>query len=410
MRLVDLRIKNLPIWVLGLLTVLIPLNYIVDPSFGVSAARVSQEQSFQMAAILLFAVFIVRNIYLGLFLIWSMFLYAFYGFPTPSGSCLLSLFSACILYEISYKVIDQDNIKLLFKIITWFAIANMLYMVMQMFGWELLFREFTRPGFQTGPIGFFGLKAIMGMFIALTIPFIAIESPLVAIGLMVPIALSESSCAVVGGVASYLWILWHKSRKAFVVALTILALGATVYVIKDSHARMMTDRVNMWKVVLRDSVKKPLTGYGLDSFRSIGNTKQFIYWKDVRTLETTAIDVKDTLEWSNTGKGYEGKYPNIKNDDILDPWDNPHNELVMLLFEWGVIGVVLFSFLVYDMRKRFNSFDSNIVVLAGFFICLLILSIGQFPFHLARVGVLIPIMLGAYYKLTDTKKEESLYV
>ena len=405
MRIVDFRPKNIAVWLLSAFAIIVPLEYYIDPSFGISAMRISQAQIFQVGAILFFAIFMLRNLWMGLFLVWSLFLYAYYSFPSPSGIYVTSILSACLLYEVSYRLITKENVGLIFKCLIYFAIFNVAYMAMQLNGWELMFKEFTRPGFQSSPVGFFGLKAIMGMFLALVIPIVCMQSPIAAGLLFIPIATSESSCAVVGAVVSYLWVLWHKSRKWFFILVTFLAIGGTLYTIHDSKARMMTDRFNMWKTVLRDTVKKPITGYGLDSFRSIGNTKQFIYWKNVRTLETDAIDIKDIIEWDRTGKLDPKRYPNFKEGDILDPWDNPHNEFLMLFYEFGIVGIILFGFMTHDIITRFNGFDDNLVVLTGFFICLMLISIGQFPFHLARIGIFIPIMLGAYYKLTERKIE-----
>lgn len=402
MTLSNLKPKEISIWVLGLLMILIPIQYYCDPSFGISALRVSQAQMFQVAAIALFCVFVLQNIWLCLFTLWSLFLYAYYSFPTPSGSIVLSILGACLIYEASYRIVTRENIHIIFKFMMWFAVANIIYMAMQKGGWELLYMEFNKPGFQNGMVGFMGLKAIMGMLFAIAMPFVACEYPVAAIFLFYPLYISESSCAVAGGIVAYLWQLWYTSRKWFWILVVILGIGGTAYVINDSHAGMFTDRENMWKVVLRDAVKKPLTGWGIDSFRCLTPDKQFMYWKNVRTLETFPIDVRDTIEYEHTGKYDLKKYGNfMRSGDITDPWDNPHNELIMLFYEFGILPLIILGFFIYDMKSRFSSFDDKLIPLTGFFFSILIMSMGQFPFHLARIGLYIPIFLGAYYKLTD---------
>lgn len=395
-------------WLVGLAMILIPMHYYCDPTLGYSALRIGQEQAFQVIAIVLFAMFILQNAYIALFLLWAVFVYAYYSFPAPSGIILLSLFSACIYYEATYRCSDESKAEILFKFIAWFAVANLVYMAFQANGWEVLYNEMSRPGYQNGLIGFMGLKAITGMLFALAIPFIAYRYPLVASLFFIPIYLSESSCAVVAAGVAYLWQIWHVSRKAFYILLGIFCIGGFAYSLNDSKAGMFTDRQNLWKVALRDAVKKPLTGYGIDSFRCVTPDKQFIYWKNVRTKESFRIDQRDLIEFQHTGKFDSKKYGKfMRDDDTTDPWDNPHNEFIQLFYEFGVIPFIILGFLVYDMRKRFNPSNELLIPIVGFFLAVLTLSLGQFPFHLARIGIFIPIFLALYYKLTETKVVDS---
>lgn len=403
MKLIDVRPKNLSIWFLGLLTIIIPIQYYVDPSFGQVASRVSQQQIFQVAALLLFSIFILNNIWLCLFSAWSIFLYAYYGFPAPIGVMVLTIFSGMMIYEAFYRAINKENMRLLINFVVVFAAINLIYMVMQAFGWELLFAEQSQMNvYQRQMLGFMNLKAIMGMFFAMMIPFFAMRSQVIAIGLFVPLYVSECSSAMVAGMVAYLWQLWFISKKWFFILLTIMFIGGTAYCINDSHAGMFTDRFNMWKTTLRDAVKKPVIGWGPDSFRCMTPDKPFMYWKNNRSLETSRIDVKDTIEFSHTNKYDLDKYKDfIKPGDSLNPWDNPHNEYIQLFYEFGIVGVLIFGFLVHDMIKRFDSFNPHLVSIMGFFISVAIMSIGQFPFHLARVGLYIPIFLACYYKLSE---------
>lgn len=402
MTLLTLKPKDWGIWVVGILMVLIPINYYADPSFGVAAIRISQQQFYQVIAIALFAIFLLQNLYLALFLLWNISLYAYFEFATPVGTVLLTVLSGCLIYEAVYRVINHENIKILFGFMIWFCLFNMVYMTMQAFGWELLFKEFTRPGYQSQMLGFMGLKAITGMFFAMCIPFFAFKYPKLSLGLFIPLYVSECSSAMVAGIVAYLWQLWFISRKWFFIMLGVLAIGGGLYSYNDSHAGMFTDRINMWKVVLRDAVTKPVIGWGPDSFRSITPDKQFLYWKNNRTLETGKIDVRDTIEFEHTGKYDLNKYGHFMNEtDSINPWDNPHNEYVQLFVEFGIVGVVLLGLLAWDIKRRFDSINVYLIPLVGFFLAVLIMSIGQFPFHLARVGFYIPIFLGCYYKLTE---------
>lgn len=398
--------KNLSVWFLGFLLILVPIEYWADPSFGQSALRISQAQIFQVVSIALFAIFILQNVWLSLFLLWSIFLYAFYGFPNPSGTILLSISGACMIYEAFYRAINRENFGLLVNFMIAFALLNMGYMIMQGFGWELMFVEFNRPklGLQTQMLGFMGLKAIMGMAFAMCVPFFAYKYPKLALGLFVPLYYSESSSALVAGICAYLWQLWFLSRKWFFIALAALTIGGGFYVAHDTKAGMFEDRANVWKLTLQDAMRRPIFGWGMDSFRCVTNDKSFMYWKNVRTKDSLRIDLKDTIEYQHTGNYDLNKYKDLKAGDTLDPWDNPHNEYIMLYYEFGVVAVLLLGFLIWDIRRRFVETSNYAILLVGFLIATAIMSMGQFPFHLARVGFFIPIFLACYYKLTEPDK------
>lgn len=397
--------KNLSIWFLGLLMVLIPLNYWCEAQYGLFMLRISQEQLFQVVGIVIFAIFILNNIYLSLFLLWSTFLYGYYCFPNPSGQVLFSLFIGCVFYEVAYRLIDEKNINLLFKFMIWFAIANIIYIVMQKCGLELIYKDFALNEYAHDAVGFFGIKCMMGMFFAMVMPFAAYRYPKLSALLFIPIAVSESSCAMAAAIVAYLWQLWFLSKKWFTVALVLLTVGGSAYVIHDTHAGMFENRVSLWKMAMRDAVQRPIFGYGLDSFRCISDDKQFMYWSNCRTKEAIKIDVRDSIEYKHTQKFNLAKYGKwLKEGDTIDPWDNPHNEFVMLFYEWGVLPFVILGFLVYAIVQRFTAYQKVLVPLVGFLIGVAVMSIGQFPFHTARNGIYIPIFLAALFKITDMRK------
>lgn len=402
MTLSKLKFNDIGAWLLGLIMVLVPIQYLYNNEFGVSSLRITQAQSFELSALVLFALFILQNVYLGLFLLWAIFQYAFWGFAGPVGAELLVILSGCMIYQGTYALVDEENVDLVFNFMIFFALLNMYYMIAQGFGWELLYQEFSSLGtYQSQLLGFMGLKAISGMLMAMAIPFFAFRYPTLAWGLFIPIYASECSSAMVAAIVAYLWQIWHISRKWFIILTAFLVVGGSIYAINDSKAGMFADRVSMWKVAMRDAVTKPIMGFGPDSFRCITKDKQFMYWKNVRTGETGRVDIRDTIEYQNTGKYNISKYPFLKEGDTTDGWDNPHNEFIQLFYEFGIVAVLILGFFIWDIRRRFNKQIHHMIPLVGFFMGVMIMSIGQFPFHLARVGLFIPIFLGCYYKLSD---------
>lgn len=405
MTLSKLKINDIGTWILGLIMTIIPIQYFYSPEFGVSSLRISQAQTFEICALVLFATFILQNVYLSLFLIWAIFQYAFLGFPGPVGATVLSILSGCMIYQATYAIVNEENVHKVFSFMIFIALFNMFYMIMQGFNWELLYMEFSSIGtYQHQLLGFMGLKAVTGMLFAMAMPFFAFRYPKLAGGLFIPIYVSECSSAMIAAIVAYLWQIWYISKKWFIILTAFLLIGGSIYALNDSKAGMFTDRVNMWKVVLRDAVHKPILGYGPDSFRCVTSNKQFMYWKNVRTAETGRIDVRDTVEYNNTHNYNLDKYKFFKAGDSLDCWDNPHNEFIQLFYEFGIVGVLILCFFIYDIKRRFNRAISSMIPLIGFFMSLMIMSIGQFPFHLARVAIFIPIFLACFYKLSDSYK------
>jgi O-antigen ligase len=169
---------------------------------------------------------------------------------------------------------------------------------------------------------------------------------------------------------------------------------------------MFEGRYKMWKVVLRDAFKHPIMGWGLDSFRNAGTFKPFIYMQNAMTRETKAVSLSAIQVYNETGvmppmPGF------IKQGDALDIWDNPHNEYIMLFYEFGLVGVILFGLFCSDIVKRFYVTDELIAII-GVFIVFLIISTGQFPFHVVRLGYIFPVLVGAYYKINEEIKQGEL--
>ena len=84
-------------------------------------------------------------------------------------------------------------------------------------------------------------------------------------------------------------------------------------------------------------------------------------------------------------------------------WQEAHNEYLQLWFEYGLIGLIILFFFFRDLIFRFRQAPktSEILTLFGCLITYALLSIVQFPFHLARISGIFTVILGAYYAKTD---------
>ena len=395
MKITELRLNDIGKKALFFFVFFVPIFYFTNMNFGNATLRIGQEQAFQIGAVILYALVLLENIYLALFLLLSVATYLGHNFS--GGNYLVNIVYGCIIYQVSYQIIDSKTISQAFKVVLWLVFLNIIWLILQNTGNELLFVEVsTQKLGNMNNVAMMGLKAMMGMFFALSIPIMAFFNPMIALLFFIPIWLSESSISIIAGVASLGFFIFLRLSRRWKTVVAILSMIAIFYTFQDSKANMMADRFDIWKITLRDAMQKPISGWGLDAFRNINlKEKTFNYFKNVPTNKSGhGIYIQETKQFllPDDCKGSSGP---------IDPWDHPHNEYVSLFFEYGVLGVIIFLLLSRDMMRRFNRSDDALVCLAGFFISLLIISVAQFPFHLARIGVFIPVFLGAYYRITD---------
>ena len=374
-------------------------------NMGETPLRVNQEQFFQLGTLVLFALVFLENIYLSLFLLWSVALYCYYDFPAMSGIMLMNIFWACLLYQVSYKLITKDNLKHVFTAILWLAVANIVFLCMQKTGNEFIF---GRDGVPTNDlVGLMTLKCFMGMFFAICIPILAYFNWQLSTIFFLPIYFSESSVAVVGAISGFLFTLWFRSKKAFFAFLAIFLIAGTLYVAHDTKAGMFGYRFQVWKLSIRDYLKHPIMGWGIDSYGNYGTFKQFMYFQNVngeiRSVPLRAWEIQKET----------GLFPPMDGFAVkgygLNPWGHPHNEYISVLFEFGIIGFVIWIFLCRDAWIKFFA-SKEVIALASILIVFMIISTGQFPFHVVRLGIFAPIMLGAYYKITEFKTGDTVHV
>jgi len=159
----DIKLQDFPLKAFLVFVFFCPIFF--DPLKTQGYLRLNQEQFFQVGATLLFAICFLENIYLSLFLIWSVVLYAYYGFPGIGGNYVMNIFWASVVYQVTYKLINSNNVDKLYKTIIYLCILNIAWMALQLFNFDLIFMD--RGEYAVSPCGLFGLKCFMGMFLAL---------------------------------------------------------------------------------------------------------------------------------------------------------------------------------------------------------------------------------------------------
>lgn len=387
-------------------TMICPLYYNHMQVHGFKTMRMGHEQAFQLGITILFAVTFVENVWLAAFLLWSIFLYAYFNFPSIGGVYVQHLFLACILYQVTYHLVNRKRVIAIFKVVLALCGLNILFSFLQIFNSDPLFINLTTGKWNMDPVGIMGIKAVSGVFSAICIPIAMYFSPWLTLAILPALILSQCSSAVLATVVSVLFLAWQRSKQIFFYMLVPIVIMGGMYVANDSKANMMTDRGNLWKVAMQDALVHPITGIGLDSFRNIGQMKPFIYFKD--TTNNQAVKMRYVVEenvWLPPTN-----YKTKKDDGTqitFDPWDNPHNEYVGIVYEFGIIGLLIFLALLWDITKRLYR-DPLVITIFAVFLVYLVSSIGQFPFHLARTAHLSIILLACYYKLTDKGEDRCL--
>jgi len=342
-------------------------------------ARNAQQFFFSLYIMILFGM-LLDNWWLTAFLWWTVALFAYHNDPT--GTLYVSnVFFGLVLYYIVKKAFTRDKIHLFFNAILWLVVLNLALMLLQLWGYDFIhqmkihslnkFVEVHRD-----PAGFMGYKAAMGILMAMAIPILFSRANLMsrigAFAMFVPLYISRASSCMVAGVLGLLFVVFYQYRKFFWYLLVGLVILCCLYIkLVDMPMGTMNDRIGQWRVVLRDCTGYPIVGWGLDSFRNITKKKKQKYCMPP---------------------------VNDKGNIHIPVWDNPHNLVVSLVFEWGIVGLIIAVGYIRSCVMRFGRAikTRNLIALSGFILVTLVVSIGHFPMFLAEFVVIIIPMVALF--------------
>lgn len=400
----------------------LPLVY-MSFSQGVDSLRNTQERAFQYAIILMTATFI-GNIWIGLFLAWNVFTFIYAGQVTGQAQLMNVLFGS-LLFLFSKNFFSEENFNQYKKYILYIIIMNTVWMTAQRFGVDLIFSPQTNggvlvPGPLKDDLGFFGIKMANGIFNTMALPILASVNIWLAPLLLIPIYLCQSSSVMLAVGVTGLFYTYHLHRKAFIALLLAIPVGLIAYVSLDlkTDPKTFNSRFPVWASAAQFTLRNAngfngLVGYGPDSYRNKNRLKDFRFVGDnhynhgiLRELPDGNMEFKYFL-LDNSPQKMEELIGNFKNTNLargeFDEWDNPHNEYVNLLFQYGIVGVLLLGGLVSEMCIRFKHAPKTkaLITVTACLLVYFVTSLTHFPVELARVGYLFPIFLGAFYRMTD---------
>ena len=184
--------------------------------------------------------------------------------------------------------------------------------------------------------------------------------------LFYPLYLCHTALCLVMGIVGLLFVLWFQIPRVLWISTLIglFCLGG-FYVSKVDPPRWEI-RNRMWKRVLIDAAKHPISGSGLDSFRNITKNKPYKYME--RKLEQ-------------------------KKRIWVEVWDNPHNLYISLFLEFSLVGLLIFGGYLRGLGVKYlRAIKSREVVgLTAFILVFLGISLAHFPLFLASfTPILIP--------------------
>ena len=330
--------------------------------------REIQQWGFMLGLMVIFGL-LLRNIWLTLFLGWTVFLYAYFKFEVGL-IYVTNIFFGCLLYYLVKVAFKKEHINFFINAVLWFAFLNIIYMTLQISGYDFIYRYVAPDNSNLGqitanivPTGFMGQRAICGAFLALCMPLLVSRTSKLAIvgalGLFIPLYLSQASLTLWSAGIGLGFVLWYKIPKKvwFTIVVVVFSFFVFYFIRVDKPG---SSRLPMWKNVLHDCVKHPVTGWGLDSFRNITSYKDF-------------------------------KYKETSRPGYIAWWDNPHNLLISLLFEFGLVGLFLLGGYLRQCGIWFMRAvkSPNAIGLFGFIIVTMLVSQGHFVLFLARTCVII---------------------
>ena len=401
----------------------LPLIYKQTTDHAADSLRATQESFFQYFAMGLIALFI-GNIWLSGFLILNLLLFIRNG-QDIGHSQVLNIFLGCLLFLVSRNFFKQNKFDTIYKYLLAIVAINLSWMFLQSFRLDPVFSGQTNAGIpMMGPfgdlVGFFGIKMANGIFLTIMLPILASTSLFLGAALLIPIAMTQSSGVALSVAIVVLFYTFFLHKRIFKVLLFLIPIVAGVFIFLDLKTDPMTftSRFPVWHSAITQTFKNSnsfcaITGYGPDSYRNLTKFKRFSFVGDEHYQHGLLYDLGDGKSafryYSPTGDVAKIEALNQKVGETkiaqgqFDLWDSPHSEYVSMFFEYGIIGIFLLMGLLREIYFRFRSSTKGkeLVVVTSCLLVYFITSIVHFPLHLARLGYIFPIILGAFYSLTD---------
>ena len=398
------------------------LSYLIlNPFFYLIGydTRDAQHLFYQLSSVILFALgmffdnkpvkWIKLNISIGVLLI----AFVLSWLHTQSGWYIASnLLFGILVYMTIVKTLTKEDIFFIFKGMCFLTVFCIIVLAFQCINWD--FRSAQILGAKNSliagvkPESIFFQRSAMGMYFAHHIPILATINIFLAPILLIPMYWSQSMGAFLGAICGFSFLLWFRKRILFWIFLVFI-LGVGIFSLQSSSFKReaMTGinvRLSMWSVVTQDIFQQPL-GHGLDSFANPVKGSKFYNYHNV-DYHTMIKLVKDDNGVVDGATDKDNKLLRMVAEErggSITYSDHPHNEYIWIGYEIGLVAWIILGFIFYFIWDRFKKSRRDMLTCSSMaiLICLAVECFFQFPFHLARVGYILPLALGAFYIATE---------
>ncbi len=366
-----------------------------------------QQVCFQITSVIIFTcgMFVpnraikknLLNLFLGIFLL--TFLVAWVR--SMSGwTNALNLLLGLMVYLTIIKTMNKEDTIFIFKTVAWISVLAIVWLAFQKAGWDMAGITIKNAGSKLASSAFFRHNSSMGLYFAQTLPLTLGFSP-VALLFLLPMKFAECAGAWLGAIGGMFFFLWFRKRIFFWLLLIPIIAGSLYYTINKENYQSFHIRMPIWKEVIKDTWRMPL-GHGLDSFANPTILGQHKYYQDISTYEIIKIKRIGKDKWRPNKKMTQKDFESVM---FLD---HPHNEYLWLVYDVGIQGLIVLGFIMYFIWQRFwnSRKDAQTVALMAFIISVGLCCLTQFVFHLARVGHMVPVVLGLFYLNTELNTVE----
>ena len=310
----------------------------------------------------------VLNKPLGSFIAWAGLITAYswitvfsktQHYPMKIFMPFFNLLCLVWFYKLIVEYLDNTSIERILKWLKYSVIFLLFYCVLQ----YLKLDEFLKGINNTGDrlVGTIGNSMHLAGFLAILQPLFfkkSRENILCLILLWLLILLTGSATGLVTGIGVALFWLWFKNRKVAWIAtgLSVISLVG-LYLVKRSFF-FNSDRFRVWGLVCKAIKNKFITGFGLGTYGLSGIGDTSIHWQHV------------------------------------------HNEYLQVIFEIGIIGLVLILWCIWDYFRKFNSLKTDLTIrLASIFFGFCLLSGVMFVAHLFLTSVIAMFSFASLYSI-----------
>jgi len=306
---------------------------------------------------------------------------------------LIILIFALMLFAISSIRLTQKDKDVIFEIITWCGFIVAAYMIFQRFGIEQWFdvKGKIPKVIHPGCIGAaFGSPVVASSFLSLTVPIaLLIKKWWKALLMIIAVCITGSQVAIGALAIGLISIIALKSKKKFVFITSPLLVLVIIFIILCATIPKVRatvgdhERFRIWTQIARD-LKNPiakgstaryaLTGYGMGTFGELFFRK------------------------------HEGKF-------IYGRFRKAHNDYLELLYNVGVIGLIIFLSAIGKLFKdnfKLCRFNKETRYLMSSFIGIAVCAGGFFVWQLGAHIFYTIVILGLLHNKREVEDERRI--